>query len=214
MERMEMTLRDRLCAARSGNNAPSNDTQLRWITQLASALAWIEGLGLVHGDLRPANILVTADDDIRLADFDASVPIGEELVVASEPFCKMNANSEFSDAGPISEQFALGSCIYTIRYGHIPLHEVDPPERVIKLKNNEFPSTADDAEFGTMIMDCWQGKYASIAAVYNDIKERSGAVVVEEIAQDSSDHMASLLAECEDFLARGKADGTPQSRLH
>ncbi|CCE33443.1 uncharacterized protein CPUR_07367 [Claviceps purpurea 20.1] len=208
MERMEATLRTRI-EQYSAGHVPSNRTKARWITQIASALSWIEGLGFVHGDLRPANILLTANENIRLADFDTSVKIGEELEAASDPFVKLNKgfktpqagpiteqfalgsciytirfgsdhsylNIRLADfdtsvkigeeleaasdpfvklnkgfktpqAGPITEQFALGSCIYTIRFGHIPLDGVDPPDRVQKLMNNELPSTENDAEFG------------------------------------------------------------------
>lgn len=197
MERMDATLQ-----ARIDHSAPSSRTQLRWITQIASALSWIEGLGRVHGDLRPPNILLTADDHIRLADFDTSVKIGEELLVASEPFVKLNENFELPHAGPISEQFALASCIYTIRSGHIPFSELDAPVRVRRLMNNEFPSTANDAEFGSLILGCWQGQYASITAVYNDIKPRYEAASVYDVVKDSFDPMPSLLSECKDFMAR------------
>ncbi|KAG5935379.1 hypothetical protein E4U59_005634 [Claviceps monticola] len=136
MERMEADLRTRIKQYSAGH-VPSNCTKARWITQITSALSWIEGLGFVHGDLRPANILLTANENICLADFDTSVKIGEELEAASEPFVKLGEDFETPLAGPISEQFALGSCIYTIRFGHIPLDGLDPPDRIQKLMNNE-----------------------------------------------------------------------------
>lgn len=203
MERMGATLQTRI-DQHSARHAPSNHTQARWITQIASALSWIEGLGLVHGDLRPSNILLTANDNIRLADFDASVKIGEQLLVASEPFCKLNGDFELPHAGPISEQFALASCIYTIRFGHIPLGELDAPDRVRKLMNNEFPSTENDAKFGVVTLSCWQGQYASITAVYNDIKARYDTESVSDVFEDSIHDKPRLLDECKDFIAREK----------
>ncbi|KAG6066960.1 hypothetical protein E4U32_004855 [Claviceps aff. humidiphila group G2b] len=162
MERMEATLQTRL----DQNYAPSNRVKARWITQIASALSWIEGLGFVHGDLRPANILLTADDNIRLADLDASVKIDEQLEAASEPFFRLNEGLELSHAGPITEQFVLGSCIYTIRFGHISLDGIDPPARYQKLLDNEFPSMENDAEFRGVTLSCRRGQYASVSAAY------------------------------------------------
>ncbi|KAG5964889.1 hypothetical protein E4U58_003000 [Claviceps cyperi] len=75
--------------------APSNRTKARWITQIASALLWIEGLGFVHCDLRPANILLTSNDNIRLADFDVSVKIGEELEAGSDHLSGLMKVSSF-----------------------------------------------------------------------------------------------------------------------
>jgi serine/threonine protein kinase len=38
--------------------------------ELTSAVAWLETLGLVHGNLRPPNILLDNKDHLKLADFD------------------------------------------------------------------------------------------------------------------------------------------------
>ncbi|KAG6136957.1 hypothetical protein E4U28_004764 [Claviceps purpurea] len=211
MERMEATLRTRI-EQYSAGHVPSNRTKARWITQIASALSWIEGLGFVHGDLRPANILLTANENIRLADFDTSVKIGEELEAASDPFVKLNKGFKTPQAGPITEQFALGSCIYTIRFGHIPLDGVDPPDRVQKLMNNEFPSTENDVEFGGVTENCWQGQYASISAAYDDIKARCDGLGYDtesfsDVSEDSIHDMAGLLAECQDFVSRERGTG-------
>ncbi|KAG6309218.1 hypothetical protein E4U44_007272 [Claviceps purpurea] len=208
MERMEGTLQARL----DQNYAPSNLTKARWITQLASALSWIEGLGFVHGDLRPANILLTANDNICLADFDASVKIGEQLEAGDEPFVRLNEDFDLPQAGPISEQFALGSCIYTIRFGHNPLSELDPPVRVRKLIKNELPSTDNDAEFGGVTRSCWQGQYASVSAAYDDIKARCDGLGYDtesfsDVSKNLIHDMPSLLAECQDFIARERGTG-------
>ncbi|KAG6202776.1 hypothetical protein E4U50_006084 [Claviceps purpurea] len=206
MERMEATLRTRI-EQYSAGHVPSNRTKARWITQIASALSWIEGLGFVHGDLRPANILLTANENIRLADFDTSVKIGEELEAASDPFVKLNKGFKTPQAGPNTEQFALGSCIYTIRFGHIPLDGVDPPDRVQKLMNNELPSTENDAEFGGVTERCWQGQYASVSDAYDDIKARCDGLGYDtesfsDVSEDLIHDMPSLRAECQDFVAR------------
>ncbi|RCI12105.1 hypothetical protein L249_0942 [Ophiocordyceps polyrhachis-furcata BCC 54312] len=197
MERVGTTLQARIDHQSA---PPSIRTQKRWITQIASALSWLEGLGRVHGDLRPSNILLTTDDDVRLADFDASVQIGQQLLVANL--------SSFPQAGPISEQFALASCIYTIRFGHIPLSELSAPDRVQSLMNHSFPPTESDTEFGHITLSCWKGQYDSINAVYGEIKTHDEA---ESVSADSSHTMPSLLAECEEFLAGEKKKEVDQS---
>lgn len=199
MERMETTIQARI-DHQSTRNAPSTHAKTRWIVQIASALSWLEELGRVHGDLRPSNILLTGDDNVRLADFDASVKIGEQLLVASEPFCKLDKQFKPPNAGPISEQYALASCIYTIRFGHIPLSELDAPDRVRSFINNKYPSTDEDEEFGCVMLDCWNGQYDSMSAVHNEVKSRCEAESVSDTLVDSTRNMSSLLAECEEFL--------------
>ncbi|KAF2454210.1 kinase-like domain-containing protein [Lineolata rhizophorae] len=152
LHRQEMTLERRI--ENSSMSAISPSTQERWIQQITSALAWIEHLGYVHGDLRPANIFLDTREDVRLGDFDATVRRGEQLMVASEPFCKLDENYEPPLASPLSEQFSLASCIYTIRFGHKPFHDIEAPIRVRQLIMNRFPSTAADVIFGDLTYKC------------------------------------------------------------
>jgi hypothetical protein len=42
---------------------------LRWFRQLVSAVAFLEGHGTWHGDIKPDNLLVSDDEDIILIDF-------------------------------------------------------------------------------------------------------------------------------------------------
>lgn len=112
MHRLETTVQfrlDQLTASPVGL-----DTQERWIRQLTSAVVWLERLGYVYGDLQPANAFLDAMEDIKLGDFDATVKKGERLLVASETwFCKLDEDYEAPLAGPVSEQFALGSFFFT-----------------------------------------------------------------------------------------------------
>lgn len=207
LRRMESTLQERLSSPEAAKPRP--DVQERWVRQLTSAVAWLEGLGLVHGDLRPANILLDENDDIRLADFDASVKPGAELLVASEPFSKMNENFETPLAGPESEQFSLASCIYTIRFGHWPFHDLEPEVRFQRLIRNEFPPVSSDHPFGEVTRRCWLGEYGSVAAVERDVLSRLGrtdtgaeARRLEALNKEDAARHLVLRAECEELIAR------------
>lgn len=220
LQRLGPTLEDYLNTTHRSPNPPAAESQQRWIQQLSSALAWLENLGYAHGDLRPANIFLdlTEEKNIRLGDFDATVKVGEELRVASEPFCKLNEDYELPLAGPDTEQFSLGSCIYNIRFGHKPHHDLDASTRIRKLMMNDFPSTSADCIFGKLTTKCWYGSYASIYAVEQDIllalgqcsgfEERSenGEHSEKDPTQHINDMLShSLLSECEFFLANERS---------
>ncbi|KAI1187388.1 kinase-like protein [Nemania serpens] len=197
LHRLTTTLETRL--SHSGTFPVLPTMQEQWIRQIISAEAWLEKIGLVHGDLRPANLLLDAGDTVQLCDFDAAVKIGEQLLVASEPYCKLNHNFELPRAGPVSEQFALGSCFYAIRFGNKPFHELDPPDRIRKLMRSEFPPTCTDTLLGAVITQCWFGSYPSLRAVECDVRSHLGDPLTSE---EQSNDITLLKAECEEFLVK------------
>ncbi|KAK3308421.1 uncharacterized protein B0T15DRAFT_483092 [Chaetomium strumarium] len=144
----------------------------------STAIAWLERLGLVHGDLRPANTLLNIKDNIQLSDFDATVKPGAELIVTYEPLYKIDENFKPPLAGPVSEQFSLASYIYNI-------------PRVKKLIRDEFPSVSVDLVFSDQ-----------------DVLPRLGRSAAEDIAlmQASIKEVAAQYplprAECEEFVAK------------
>ncbi|MFF8973068.1 serine/threonine-protein kinase [Streptomyces sp. NPDC014995] len=66
MDRAEASLKDVLDAAGTGRPIADADRVLRGV---AAGLAHMHGAGWVHGDLKPANVLLAADGQVWLADF-------------------------------------------------------------------------------------------------------------------------------------------------
>jgi len=208
MERMPTSLDERIEQLRTPSQPRGNDENLhaRWVRQLASSLAWLESQGIVHGDLRPRNVLLTANDDIRITDFDTSVKIGAEVEAATEPFCRLEARMKLPLAGPGTEQFALASCIYNFRFGHIPLQDLDPPTRVQTLMRNELPSAAADTVYGQLIEDCWRGKHKTMHALEERVNEmlraRGDLDAFESPILGHGD--VDLVAQCHEYLEEQK----------
>ena len=209
LQRLECTLQARLDG--HAYSSISLNRQYQWIQQLASAMEWLERLGYVHGDLRPANILLDARDALKVGDFDSTVKLGEQLLVTTAPFCKLKADYEAPLAGPVSEQYAVGSCIYNIRTGHEPFHDIDGPVMVRKLMNNEFPSTLNDEIFGDIVIRCWRGSYQSISELEQVIlthirdfceqqRDATGVFIIQDCSKGADPTDQALVFECEAFL--------------
>ena len=69
---------------REGGWAPSQAEIIGWARQLLDALCYLHGqppYGILHGDIKPANIMLTPRGDIRLIDFNIALALGEEGAV-------------------------------------------------------------------------------------------------------------------------------------
>ncbi|KAJ4309038.1 hypothetical protein N0V84_011735 [Fusarium piperis] len=84
---------------------------------------------------------------------------------------------EYRIAGSDTEQFALASCIYNIRFGEEPLAWIDPPE------------------------DCWHEKFESVAAVDEKLRKLLGADGLPVAVEDPG-RGEMLLADCYRFLEK------------
>lgn len=117
-----------------------------------------ELLQIAHGDLRPVNLLLDHNDNVKLCDFDKSCTYGEHIQGAHRPFYKLLGQDGFGEAGALSEQFAPGGCAYYI-------HKGEDPDFTSEGGN----STEAFAVFGATIRRCWDRSYPSTTALKHDV---------------------------------------------
>ncbi|KAI9848519.1 MAG: hypothetical protein M1837_007188 [Sclerophora amabilis] len=168
LQRLPETLHARLL--RQEEDPSTEPMQHMWIKQLASAATWLERLDYFHGDMRPSNILLDGAGHVKLCDFGNTTKRGEQLPGASYPFYRVTAKFDAPIAGPASEQFAMASCIYTIRRGHEPLHQLDGPQTVQALIKRDLPPTGDDASLGGIVYQGWHEAFETMSHLEQAIK--------------------------------------------
>ena len=104
---------------------------MRWATEISTALAWLESIGYVHGDMALRNLVLDEYDRLKLIDFEDLSKIGTDSKGSHPPWARVqgpeagNEEGTFGQYGPRTEQFAVGSLIYLITRGFEPYEDQD-----------------------------------------------------------------------------------------
>lgn len=180
------------------------ERQFCWIKEIASAASWLESLDYFHGDLRPENILLDETEHVKVCDFGRGQKRGCKVEVATYPFYRPDKNAV---AGPAHEQFAIGSCIYTIRTGEMPYGQWETPEEFKNmyeaLVQGKYPPTENDGVLGHIVSSCWHSSYDSMEDVEAAIERVVGMLCEEGNAiRLSQEEHEVCVRTCREFLAQ------------
>src|SRR3954453_19062579 len=146
--------------AREPEFAP--ERAVRIVAQVASALDAAHARGLVHRDVKPANILIGADDHVYLTDFGLSRATEQSrmtrtgMFVGSTDFAAPEqVRGEETDAR--TDVYALGCVLFELLTRHVPFerasdmakmyaHITEPPPRVTAWRP-DLPSGLDEVVY-------------------------------------------------------------------
>jgi serine/threonine protein kinase len=103
---------------------PPRSKTLRWLEQVAEALDYAHGAGVVHRDIKPENLLLDADENINIADFGVSRRDGEttltahgEVIGTAGYFAPEQIAGQSATAA--GDRFALGVVAYQLLTGQL-----------------------------------------------------------------------------------------------
>ncbi|WP_052423512.1 serine/threonine-protein kinase [Nonomuraea candida] len=104
---------------------------LRAGVKLAGALAAVHDAGVLHGDIKPQNILISRYGEPAIADFGvARVVDAAEISATSQAFTPLHAAPEVLTGQPhsvASDLYSLGSTLYHLLAGRPAFHNPDDP---------------------------------------------------------------------------------------
>lgn len=117
---------------------------LNLAVQTAQALGYAHQAGLVHRDVKPGNILVTANDKVKVTDFGIARSLAQATV--TEPGVVMGTTHYLAPevingqpATPASDVYAMGVVLYRMLTGRLPFQA--ETSMAIMLKHLQEPPT-------------------------------------------------------------------------
>lgn len=193
------------------------ETVERWAAELSGAVAWLESLGLVHGDLRPENLLLDAEDHLKLVDFDCVDKIGKKSLGNPPPWARVLGSEagaqsgSFGINGPQTEQFAIGSLLYAMSRGHEPYAELEPgPHIVDMLQDMKFPDLGH-GRLDVIIDKCWKGLYDSVENLAKETAGLDGAVALPSAQVLDQGYVSEMRGRCQRLVDEGLLEADSNS---
>ena len=170
----------------AGRPQPLDDA-VRWVELLARAVAYCHEQGVLHRDLKPTNVLVTADGVPKLTDFGlakALDPDGPNQLtrtgdVFGTPSYMAPEQADGRHADRTADVYGLGAILYELLTGRPPFEggntlEVmkNVLERPVRSPRQWRPEVSADAE--TICLKCLEknpaARYPTAAALADDLR--------------------------------------------
>jgi serine/threonine-protein kinase len=147
---MELVEGETLAAILADGKQIPESVAIDYATQIAAGLAFAHRQELLHRDVKPANILVTHDDVVKLGDFGIARAVAENAIGVTQPGMVMGSVAYISpeqaqgkELDQRSDLYSLGVVLYQMVTGHLPFTGDSPV--AVALKHVTEPAPHLDA---------------------------------------------------------------------
>lgn len=119
--------------------------------QLCSGLAYAHRQGILHRDVKPANILVTKDDVVKLSDFGIARAVTTQTMSMTQPGMVMGSVAYISpeqaqghEIHETSDLYSLGVVLYQMLSGKLPYSGESPITIALKHVSSPVPPLPEE----------------------------------------------------------------------
>lgn len=132
-----------------------------YVAQALRGLKYMHGKGLVHGDIKADNILLTKEGKVKLVDFGTSAMLNAKQESAlGTPFWMSPEVINMEGAVPASDVWSLGCTIIELVDGKPPFYDMPPMAAMFKMVEEAHPPIPEgiSPELTDFLMRCFVRK--------------------------------------------------------
>jgi TonB family protein len=180
------------------------------VSQVASALDYAHSRGVIHRDVKPANLLVFEGDRVKVTDFGIAKLAGSEMTTAGQLLGTPSYMSPEQAMGEKldgrSDIFSLGVCAFEMLSGEQPFPGNNVTAILYKLVHMD-PIEPANLEMNGLIPQKWHEVFGKVLAKRRDDRYQSAADFVRDLEYCLGSWFSGALGG--DLLAGSPADFEP-----
>ncbi|KAF9921189.1 hypothetical protein FBU30_008814 [Linnemannia zychae] len=131
-----------------------------YITQVLDGLIYLHDQGVIHRDIKGANILATKEGVVKLADFGVATLSNDvgDMSVAGTPYWMAPEIIELSGATTASDIWSVGCTVIELLDGEPPYHDLPPMGALYRIVQDDHPPIPESvsAIVRDFLMQCFQ----------------------------------------------------------
>ncbi|KAF2833574.1 Pkinase-domain-containing protein [Ophiobolus disseminans] len=131
-----------------------------YMSQVLRGLQYLHEQGVIHRDIKGANILTTKEGNVKLADFGVATKQSglDQSSVVGTPYWMAPEVIELSGATTSSDIWSVGCTVIELIEGKPPYHKLQPMQALFRIVNDEHPPIPGSASslLREFLMECFQ----------------------------------------------------------
>jgi serine/threonine protein kinase len=131
-----------------------------YMSQVLHGLLYLHEQGVIHRDIKGANILTTKEGLVKLADFGVATKASglDEASVVGTPYWMAPEVIELTGASTASDIWSVGCTVIELISGKPPYHKFQPMQALFRIVNDEHPPIPGSASptVRDFLMQCFQ----------------------------------------------------------